>query len=73
MDDDVGEAFQGLHHVRLAIPEGAEDTRRACWGDILGFTELEKPPAIAAGPECPGYLLERLADQQVTLEAAAAR
>jgi hypothetical protein len=49
--------------------------RGAVWhGDPRPET-VERLWAIAvdaAGQECPGYLLERLADQQVTLEAAAA-
>ena len=77
MGYDVGGAFQGLHHVQLAIPEGAEDRCRMFWGDaeaanrrkseflanmsheirtpmtaILGFTELEKPPTLAARGGC---------------------
>ncbi|MFZ1578289.1 MAG: glyoxalase [Nostocoides sp.] len=52
MGYDVGGAFQGLHHVQLAIPEGAEDRCRMFWGDILGFTELEKPPRLAARGGC---------------------
>lgn len=45
-------AFDGLHHVQLAIPPGAEDLCRAFWGDILGMTELEKPPVLAARGGC---------------------
>lgn len=52
MGDDVSGAFQGLHHVQLAIPPGAEDRCRSFWGDILGFTELEKPPVLAARGGC---------------------
>ncbi|MFD8721105.1 glyoxalase [Streptomyces sp. NPDC059629] len=45
-------AFGPLHHVQLAIPPGAEDQCRAFWGDVLGMTELEKPPVLAARGGC---------------------
>jgi len=48
----ASDAFLGLHHVQLAMPEGAEDQCREFWGDILGFTELEKPPVLAARGGC---------------------
>ena len=38
----------GLHHVQLAIPAGTEDDCRAFYVDILGFTEVRKPPVLAA-------------------------
>jgi len=44
--------FDGLHHVQLAIPAGAEDSCRAFWGDTLGMTELDKPPVFAARGGC---------------------
>lgn len=46
------DAFLGLHHVQLAIPTGTEDVCREFWRDILGFTELEKPPVLAARGGC---------------------
>ncbi|MCG0283969.1 glyoxalase [Streptomyces sp. PSAA01] len=45
-------AFSRLHHVQLAIPPGAEDKCRRFWGDVLGMTELEKPPVLAARGGC---------------------
>jgi catechol 2,3-dioxygenase-like lactoylglutathione lyase family enzyme len=42
----------GLHHVQLAVPPGSEDLCRRFWGDVLGMTELEKPPALAARGGC---------------------
>lgn len=45
-------ALEGLHHVQLAIPEGAEGQCRAFWGDVLGMSELEKPPVLAARGGC---------------------
>jgi catechol 2,3-dioxygenase-like lactoylglutathione lyase family enzyme len=38
--------FTGLHHVQLAIPPGGEDVARAFYRDVLGLTELEKPPVL---------------------------
>ena len=37
-----------LHHVQLAIPPGGEDAARPFYGDALGMTAVEKPPALAA-------------------------
>ncbi|WP_326617701.1 glyoxalase [Streptomyces decoyicus] len=44
--------FGGLHHVQLAIPAGTEKECRRFWGEILGMTELEKPPVLAARGGC---------------------
>jgi catechol 2,3-dioxygenase-like lactoylglutathione lyase family enzyme len=41
-----------LHHVQLAIPVGGEDACRRFWGEILGMTELLKPPTLAAKGGC---------------------
>lgn len=40
--------FAGLHHVLLAMPRGREDDARRFFGDVLGMTEIPKPPALAA-------------------------
>jgi catechol 2,3-dioxygenase-like lactoylglutathione lyase family enzyme len=45
-------SFERLHHVQLAIPPAGEDACRGFWGDILGMTEAEKPPALAARGGC---------------------
>lgn len=37
-----------LHHLQLAIPPGSEDACRAFYIDILGMTEIQKPPVLAA-------------------------
>jgi catechol 2,3-dioxygenase-like lactoylglutathione lyase family enzyme len=42
----------GLHNVQLAVPPGSEDLCRRFWGDVLGMTELEKPPVLAARGGC---------------------
>ncbi len=38
----------GLHHVQLAIPPGSEELCRAFYVDLLGLTEVAKPPVLAA-------------------------
>jgi len=47
-----GYQFTGLHHTQLAIPPGGEDLARRYYGEILGMTELEKPPVLAARGGC---------------------
>ncbi|MBF9067807.1 VOC family protein [Streptacidiphilus fuscans] len=37
-----------LDHVQLAAPPGTEDTLRAFYIDVLGLTEIPKPPVLAA-------------------------
>jgi catechol 2,3-dioxygenase-like lactoylglutathione lyase family enzyme len=37
----------GLDHVQLAMPRGAEAEARAFYLDVLGMTELPKPPNLA--------------------------
>ncbi|GAA3130893.1 VOC family protein [Planomonospora alba] len=41
-----------LHHVQLACPPGSEDASREFYGGVLGFTEIPKPPALAARAGC---------------------
>ncbi|MBL6275497.1 glyoxalase [Micromonospora fiedleri] len=41
-----------IHHVQLACPRGSEDRSRAFYVDLLGLTELTKPPALAARGGC---------------------
>lgn len=48
----ANDLFLGVHHVQLPIPAGAEDECRHFWGGVLGFTELEKPPVLAARGGC---------------------
>jgi catechol 2,3-dioxygenase-like lactoylglutathione lyase family enzyme len=38
----------GLHHVQLALPPGEEEVCRRFYVDMLGMTEVEKPPVLAA-------------------------
>jgi catechol 2,3-dioxygenase-like lactoylglutathione lyase family enzyme len=42
----------GLDHVQLAIPAGGEDAARRFYGELLGLTEVPKPPALAARGGC---------------------
>jgi catechol 2,3-dioxygenase-like lactoylglutathione lyase family enzyme len=42
----------GLDHVQLAAPAGSEKQLRAYYADILGMTELRKPPLLAARGGC---------------------
>lgn len=35
-----------IDHVQIAMPEGEEDAARAFYINILGFTEIPKPPAL---------------------------
>ncbi|HVH13788.1 MAG TPA: VOC family protein [Longimicrobium sp.] len=37
-----------LDHVQLAMPRGLEDQARSFYRDVLGLTEITKPPALAA-------------------------
>lgn len=41
-----------VDHVQLAAPPGTEDALRAYYADILGMTEIPKPPALAARGGC---------------------
>ncbi|MER7760647.1 VOC family protein [Streptomyces sp. NPDC097619] len=38
----------GLHHVQLALPPGEEEVCRRFYVDVLGMTEIAKPPVLAA-------------------------
>jgi catechol 2,3-dioxygenase-like lactoylglutathione lyase family enzyme len=40
--------FEAVHHVQLAMPRGQEAAARAFFVDVLGMTEVDKPPALAA-------------------------
>ena len=37
----------GIDHVQLAMPAGQEDRARTFYGDLLGLSEVPKPPALA--------------------------
>ena len=42
----------GLDHVQVAIPAGGEPVARAFYGELLGMSEVPKPPALAARGGC---------------------
>ncbi|MEV7726822.1 VOC family protein [Streptomyces sp. NPDC087917] len=41
-----------LDHVQLAAPPGSEDRLRAYYQEVLGMTEVPKPPVLAARGGC---------------------
>ncbi|MFF4400854.1 VOC family protein [Streptomyces sp. NPDC001480] len=41
-----------VDHVQLAAPPGSEDLLRAYYVDVLGMTEIPKPPVLAARGGC---------------------
>ncbi|OIJ62972.1 VOC family protein [Streptomyces mangrovisoli] len=41
-----------VDHVQLAAPPGSEDLLRAFYVDVLGMTEVAKPPVLAARGGC---------------------
>jgi catechol 2,3-dioxygenase-like lactoylglutathione lyase family enzyme len=42
----VMSAVVGLDHLQLAMPAGREAEARAFYGDLLGLSELKKPPHL---------------------------
>ncbi len=36
-----------LHHVQVSCPVGGEADARRFYGDLLGLTEVDKPPVLA--------------------------
>ena len=51
-DPPAAPVLVALHHVQLAMPRGEEAAARAFWAGVLGMTELEKPPVLAARGGC---------------------
>lgn len=45
-------AFEGFHHVQLAMPPGGEDRASAFYEGVLGFERLEKPAHLRARGGC---------------------
>ena len=39
--------FTRLHHMQIAMPAGAEQQAREFFVDVLGMTEVDKPPLLA--------------------------
>lgn len=48
----AGMSFMRLHHVQLAMPRGAESQARDFFAGVLGMTERDKPPVLAARGGC---------------------
>jgi catechol 2,3-dioxygenase-like lactoylglutathione lyase family enzyme len=42
----------GIDHVQIAAPPGCEEKARWFFGEVLGMTELEKPPELAKRGGC---------------------
>jgi catechol 2,3-dioxygenase-like lactoylglutathione lyase family enzyme len=42
----------GFDHVQLACPPGGEDDGRRFYVEVLGLTEVPKPPVLAARGGC---------------------
>ena len=38
---------QGIDHVQIAMPAGCEEAARTFYGEVLGMTEVPKPPELA--------------------------
>ena len=36
-----------IDHIQIVIPPGEEDTARSFYVNVLGFTEIPKPPVLA--------------------------
>lgn len=41
-----------IDHIQLAIPAGQEEAARRFYGNLLGMTEIVKPPQLAARGGC---------------------
>ncbi|MCX4581633.1 glyoxalase [Streptomyces sp. NBC_01481] len=69
-----------IDHVQLAAPPGAEDALRAYCTDVLGMTEIPKPPVLAArggvwflgAPPTPKAVGEGTVQLHLGIEAAPA-
>ena len=44
--------FVAIDHVQLAMPLGGEQTARGLYRDLLGMTEVPKPPELAKRGGC---------------------
>ncbi len=38
--------FKSIDHIQLAAPKGSEEVANKFFGDILGFTKVEKPESL---------------------------
>lgn len=44
--------FSAIDHVQLAMPAGEEDQARAFYKELLGMTEIAKPPELSKRGGC---------------------
>jgi catechol 2,3-dioxygenase-like lactoylglutathione lyase family enzyme len=44
--------FVDFDHIQLAMPAGEEETGRRFFADLLGMTEIAKPPELATRGGC---------------------
>lgn len=44
--------FLEIDHIQLAMPPGGEDAARHFFGELLGMTEISKPPELAKRGGC---------------------
>ncbi|MDB5430622.1 MAG: glyoxalase [Caulobacter sp.] len=44
--------LEAIDHVQIAIPVGGEDAARPFYRDLLGLTEVPKPPELAKRGGC---------------------
>lgn len=48
----VDAPFNAIDHVQLAMPAGEEELARRFYRDLLGMTEIPKPPELAKRGGC---------------------
>jgi catechol 2,3-dioxygenase-like lactoylglutathione lyase family enzyme len=48
----MSKPFTAVDHVQLAMPKGEEEVARRFYCDVLGMTELTKPPVLAKRGGC---------------------
>ncbi|MFY9886495.1 MAG: VOC family protein [Candidatus Cybelea sp.] len=44
----AGKPFKSIDHIQLAMPAGMESKARFFYGELLGMSEIPKPPKLAA-------------------------
>lgn len=51
-EDIHGMKIEGIHHVQLAMPAGAEERAVAFYEGVLGLRQVDKPPHLVARGGC---------------------
>jgi catechol 2,3-dioxygenase-like lactoylglutathione lyase family enzyme len=49
---DMSQRVARIDHIQIAAPQGREPAARGFYGSVLGMTEIEKPPVLAARGGC---------------------